>query len=116
TYAFSAEAALQSRSVVFLPALLVLLLSARAQNNTAPSQTNTPALKTTTRAVVVDVVITGSNGEPIAGLQQKDFSLLEDGQIQTVNFFERHIFGNPNAATSLHLPPGVYSNEPTVAS
>jgi VWFA-related protein len=72
-------------------------------------------LKTTTRAVVVDVVVTGSNGTSVGSLDQRSFSVLEDGKPQTIDFFEEHIASNASAVVPPQLPPHVYSNEPAVA-
>ena len=75
---------MRSRPIVLLSTVLAILtLQIQAQSNSQPqgnSQANSndpqkkpPLLKTTTRAVIVDVVITDSNGASIGGLQQRDF-------------------------------------------
>lgn len=61
----------------------------------------TPMLRSVTRRVVVDVVVTGPDGKPVAGLTQKDFTVSEDRKPQSVRDFEVH---TPQADTSL-LPP-----------
>ena len=105
----------RSRSV--LPALLALfILPLHAQNNSSDAPQNVPALKTTTRAVVVDVVVTDKNGSSVGGLQQRDFSVLEDGKNQAVDFFEEHTTTNAPPASLPQLPTNVYSNEPSVAT
>jgi VWFA-related protein len=53
---------------------------------TAPSET-LPVFKVTTKAVVVDVVVTDSKGHPIRGLSQQDFQLTEDNKPQEVRYF-----------------------------
>ncbi len=58
-------------------------------------------LRTTTRRVVVDVVVTGPDGKPVPGLAQKDFTVFEDRKQQSVRAFEVH---TPEADSSL-LPP-----------
>jgi VWFA-related protein len=108
---------LPSRRFALLPALLsVLALPLHTQSNTTTVQPNGPLLKTTTRAVVVDVVVYGSDGASVGNLQQRDFRLLEDGKSQTVNFFEEHAPANARTATTPQLPPNVYSNEPAVGT
>ena len=41
-------------------------------------------IKSTVNRVVLDVVVTDSNGRPVHGLTQKDFSVAEDGRSQQV--------------------------------
>jgi len=107
---------LRSRSVVLLSALFaVVIFQLFAQGNSNNAQKNEPVLKTTTRAVVVDVVVTGGSGTSVGGLDQRDFSILEDGKPQTIDFFEEHTATSTPAVTLPQLPPRVYSNEPAVA-
>ena len=51
---------------------------------------DTPIFKTTTRIVVLDVVVTDKHGAPVHGLKQSDFRVLENGHEQNVNIFEEH--------------------------
>ena len=66
-------------------------------------QSQEPAfvLQSTTRRVVVDVVVTGPDGKPVTGLKQADFTVAEDGKPQSVHGFEVH---TPAEDRSL-LPP-----------
>jgi VWFA-related protein len=50
----------------------------------------TPVIRSTTRRVVVDVVVTGSDGKPVPGLTEQDFQVLENGKPQSVRAFEVH--------------------------
>ncbi len=43
--------------------------------------------KVTTKAVVLDVVVTDSKGQPVHGLQQKDFQVAEDWRPQEIRYF-----------------------------
>jgi VWFA-related protein len=43
-----------------------------------------------THLVLLDVTVTDKHGHPVAGLTKDDFKLLEDGQPQTIKFFEEH--------------------------
>ena len=45
-------------------------------------------LRATARRVVVDVVVTDKSGKPVAGLQQSDFAVFDDGDKQRVLSFE----------------------------
>jgi VWFA-related protein len=97
-----------------LPILLggfVLSLSAQ---NAKDAQNGTTVLKTTSRAVVVDVLVT-DNGEPVKGLTQKDFVVSEDRKPQTIDFFEQHSPASTEAVELPTLPPNVYTNRPSVA-
>jgi hypothetical protein len=40
--------------------------------------------------VVVDVFVSDRNDQPIPALHREDFQVLEDGQAQSVSFFEEH--------------------------
>jgi len=85
-----------------LPYLFVFLLlsssvigdfhqSIRAAVSARQSLQNSPpgvVLKRTTHAVVLDVVVTDKTGHSVPGLTKTDFTLLEDGQPQTIATFE----------------------------
>jgi VWFA-related protein len=80
----------------------------------APRSAAVPTLRTSSRIVVVDVVVTDpKTGQPIRGLKQSDFTLLEKGQPQTLAHFEEHS-SNPAAPSRFapmpHLDPGVFTN------
>jgi len=57
--------------------------------------------RTTTRRVVVDVVVTGPDGQPVPDLTEKDFTVFEDHKPQSVRAFDVH---SPEIDMSL-LPP-----------
>ena len=86
--------------------------SPNAQNSAA----SVPTLKTKVRLVVVDVVVTGSKGEPIPGLTKEDFEALEDGKPQTISMFEEHKGGPPKHFQLPPMPPNVYTNFPVTES
>ena len=69
-------------------------------------------VKTNTRLVVVDVVVTDSKGAPIPGLQSTDFTVLENGRPQKISTFS---FQHPEAVTSeqASLPANVFTNTPS---
>jgi VWFA-related protein len=63
--------------------------------------------------VVVDVVVTDAKGNPVEGLKQDDFKVMEDGVIQPLHFFDVHTgtaAGASQQALDLHLPPDTFSN------
>jgi len=74
-----------------------------------------PVIKTNTRAVAVDVVVTKGQDEPVTALRKQDFVLMEDGKPQAIDFFEEHTAPVASAAVLVPLPampPHVYTNVP----
>jgi len=83
----------------------------RADATTAESPT--PQFKVNVRRVVVDVVVTDAKGNPVEGVKQGDFKVMEDGVVQPLHFFDVHdraTAGTSQQALDLHLPPGTFSN------
>ncbi|HYK50849.1 MAG TPA: VWA domain-containing protein, partial [Terriglobales bacterium] len=71
---------------------------------------------TQAQLVQLDVSVTDSTGRPITGLQQSDFTVLEDGQAQEIRAFEPHLPNTVQAAKSaaapkLSLPPNTFTNQ-----
>lgn len=94
-------------------ALLALTAVAATQNSqTAPGPATT--IKTNTRLVLVDVVVTNDKGEPLSGLQKTDFEILEDGKPQTIANFEEHRGAGFTQIQMPPLPPHVYTNFPLI--
>jgi hypothetical protein len=50
----------------------------------APGVAGPIVFQTSAQNVVVDVVVTGRNGQPVEGLHKGDFLLFEDGHPQTI--------------------------------
>lgn len=70
-------------------------------------------LKTSTRRVVVDVVVTDAKGHPVTGLTRDDFSVAEDSKPQPVRSFEMHTVANeaPYVPPVVpKLPPNTFLN------
>ncbi len=59
-------------------------------------------LQETVRRVVVDVVVTHSQGKPVDGLGADDFRVFEDGKPQTIRHFDAY---NPATAEALPARP-----------
>lgn len=71
-------------------------------------------VRSTTRLVVVDVVATDHKDSVVDDLEEKDFSLLEDGQEQKISVFA---FQHPVPAAAAsqrfpELPPNMFTNFP----
>lgn len=103
------------RSVIIFLALLASASTlVRSQAASPAPADSTPVVKTKARLVLVDVVVTNDKGEPVTGLQKKDFEVLEDGKPQVISTFEEH-HGAPLTQIQLPpLPPHVYTNFPLV--
>jgi len=81
---------------------LLFVGSITAQRDNASSQTAAiPAsqkpdsaliIRQNVRRVIVDVVVSDSDGKPVSGLTAADFSILEDGKPQKIRSFDVHDF------------------------
>jgi VWFA-related protein len=78
------------------------------------SAEETPMFKANVRLVLVDVVVTNAKGQPVTDMQKQDFAVWEEGNPQTVLFFEEHKGASPMPVKSPPLPPNVYANYETV--
>jgi VWFA-related protein len=105
----------------FAAAALLLSQGAQTAAGQNPFSTSapdsTPTFKSSSRLVVVDVVVTGRDGNPIAGLDKADFTVLEDGKVQALQSFEPHVPVKETAAIpDLQLPAGEFTNFPKQAA
>jgi len=82
------------------------ILSAQQAATDEPSLT----IRTNTRLVVVDVVVTDKKGQPVTGLKAEDFALEENGKKQKVSLFFAPGAGNGSNPTP--TPAGILSNRP----
>jgi VWFA-related protein len=97
--------------------LMVLLGTAVLYAQVPPAPTGSspqpaPTFKANSRLVLVDVVVSNGNREPVHDLKQQDFTVLEDGKPQTLVSFDEE---RPDAKTTavpapLNLPKDVYTN------
>jgi VWFA-related protein len=93
--------------LVFAPIL------AGAQAAPAATQTSQPqsTLHANADLVLVDVVASDREQNPIHQLTAKDFTVFEDGKPQTVKAFEEHVAGPPPKMPPLpKFAPGVFTN------
>jgi VWFA-related protein len=110
-----------------LTAGTLLLATVAAKRDTASAQSiaDADAQKTETsdlvihenvRRVVVDVVVSDSNGKPVAGLNASDFSVAEDGKSQRIRSFDVHDFDSSVDALPKRpafLPTNTFVNLPS---
>ena len=68
----------------------------------APAQTQ-PVIRSNSRLVMLDVVVTDKAGKPVANLTRDDFKVLEDGEPQAIANFETpeaHLHAAPSAPSA----------------
>jgi VWFA-related protein len=91
-------------------------LTAQSQNPSAANistdnQTPAATFKISGKAVLLDVVVTDKSGNPVTGLKQESFSVLEKGKPQTISFFEEHRVEEDAKPVELPmLPMNVFTN------
>lgn len=109
--------------LAILPELLILLspikLPLVQKKPKSPSTkqlavSRSPAvIKVTVRDVIVDIVVTDSQGKPVAGLSKSDFKVLEDSKPQKIVSFAAHEWPRfPRSALPefRKLPPNTFTN------
>jgi VWFA-related protein len=105
---------LRSLSGAFLAALLCAAsLTAQQQQS---EQKTLPVVRVTTRLVVVDVVATTKDGQPVRDLSRDDFTVLERGKPQRLQIFSQEQMASQVRARETAAPPPlplhVYTNRP----
>lgn len=77
------------------------------------AQKERPAIRRTTRLVLVPVVAVGRDGKPIADLREEEFQVFEGGKRQSVQLFslERRNAANPAVPTSADALPTTPAKE-----
>ena len=71
----------------------------------SPDTPDIPVLRTTTQQVLVDVIVSAKNGEPVAKIPQSNFSITEDGKPEVIDFFEEHSSQSPAKLDTPSMPP-----------
>ena len=97
---------------------LPLFLTALVFSQTAPtSNSQAPfTFQSNVRVVLLDVVVTDSNGAPVTGLTENDFRVFEDNKQQKIASFKEHDGAAITTADLPPMPPNVYTNYPAVKS
>ena len=68
-------------------------------------------LRVTSRAVLVDVIVTDRAGKAVTGLSKDAFTVTEHGKPQSISFFEEHDNAPPaQTVEAPKLPPDVFTN------
>ena len=91
---------------------LLMYLPAGASGQTVPaSGAPVTTIRTNSDLVVVDVVVSDSQQNPMHQLTAADFTVLEDGKPQSVKIFEEHATAAPaSLPPAPKLAPGVFTN------
>ncbi|MGB7763006.1 MAG: VWA domain-containing protein [Bryobacteraceae bacterium] len=80
-----------ARPLPQLPPLLLLLCSPLLAQTAGSAPPSTPLkIKSESRLVLVDAVVTGRKDAPVHGLTASDFHVFEDGKEQTITAFQSH--------------------------
>lgn len=87
-------------------AILALPSLGSGQNPSVPA---TPTLHVYSRETIVDVLVTDDKGNPVRGLKQSDFTVLEDGHPQPIRSFYEYGQAAPPTPPPA-LPPNTYTN------
>jgi VWFA-related protein len=78
-----------------------------------PSQ-STPTIRAGAKLVIVDITVSDKNGNPLHNLKKEDFTVLENGNPQTVNRFDEHVALSAGDAVKFpplpQMPLGVFTN------
>jgi VWFA-related protein len=78
------------------------------------SQPTPTTIRTGAKLVVVDITVSDKNGTPLHNLKKEDFTVLENGNPQSVNTFEEHVALSASDAVKFPplppMPPGVFTN------
>lgn len=93
------------RTAVLIAVSCCCCLPVFSQQDAAPKQAPAPAKPSSAPSanphgrITLDVVVADKSGDPVAGLQQKDFTVLDDKKPQTIVSFQAHTetdtAGNP---------------------
>jgi VWFA-related protein len=80
----------------------------------APASQGTPTFRVTAREVLLDVLVSDKNGQPVTGLKASDFSVTEEGEAQVIRRVSEHHAMDEAAMSKLasapELPPNTFSN------
>jgi VWFA-related protein len=84
------------------------------QQQQQQDSTQITTIRTYTNLVVIDVVVTDSQGNPVRGLQRSDFTLTENNKLQMFRSFEEHTAApasNIQIKPVEKMPAGLFTNK-----
>lgn len=85
-------------------------LFAQAQAPQLATVQSPAVIRSTTRLVQLNVIVHNKKGVPVQGLKKEDFTILDQGQEQSLAFFSADAAGPRNSFSSATLPANVFSN------
>lgn len=95
---------------------LVIALALASFSVASPQETQRPpnfSIRTTTRVVLVDAIVTDAASHPVSNLTASDFTVLEDGKPQKISFFSYESHAQPHAVSPPRpLRSDVFTNRP----
>lgn len=98
------------RGLAVLSLGLMQALCGAAQQPSAEDG-STLTLKAYSRLTVVDVLAYDAKEQPVHGLPQGAFTVLEDGKVQALRSFKENVSSTPQVTRELpKLPPHIYTN------
>jgi VWFA-related protein len=105
---------LRSLKRLLCPTILALKFAALATAQTQQPSNSGVTLHSGTQLVIVDVVVTDSQQNPVHNLKASDFTLLEKNVPQQIKNFEEHQAVPPAEAAKLQpvpaMPAGIFTN------
>jgi VWFA-related protein len=103
-----------ARRIVASACIVSMLAPAWAQNAKPAAPPSTTVIKISSQMVLEDVSVSDSHNNPVHGLKQEQFKIIEDGKPQVLRDFEEHL--TPTAEEAAKFPPmpklapGVFTN------
>jgi VWFA-related protein len=97
------------------PVLLVVMLGLIAQAGLGAQAPQQPTFRTETHLIVQTVSVKDRNGKPIQGLTNKDFTITENGQPQSIAFVEYQALDDA-AVAPVATPAPAVSTVPSVTA
>jgi VWFA-related protein len=82
-------------SLLMIAGLLSWPYSGQAQESMPSNSEPVPRIQTTTREVILDVIVTKKDNHPVDGLTRNDFIIKEDNIPQSIRSFERTSVDSP---------------------
>lgn len=97
-------------AALFALALVAASGLAQAPGMASQNPDTQTTLRITSRAVLVDVLVSDKDGRPVKGLAKSAFTVTEQGKPQPISFFEEQAVGDAAPVELPRLPPNVFGN------
>ena len=97
---------------LFVPFFLTIPLC--SQTAPTPNPQAPATFRSNVRVVLLDVIVTDPNGNPVTGLTESDFRIFEDNKQQKIASFQEHNGAPITMADPPAMPKNVYTNYPAV--